>query len=408
MSADFEAEVRNSIRALTAAVQRLEKAHSAAGEAGKRAGDKTVDASKRAQRELERERKAAERARKEAEKKADAPRRAFAQAGLALGRFGGPVGTLATHVSGATGLGPVLGRLAIAAGTLGLATKLAVDNIERMLQKTRLMAETANQFKDAIIAGVKARQGTALGGVTSTEARFRASVAGGATSANSGLDAAKLAKSGHVSGQDAMMAVGEINSRFGLRPEQRANALARVEALTAAGVPLATALEETISAGVESHAPKTDAQKAAFLRRTGRAFARATGLQHANSSQAVAALQRQTDTLAIDPRMEVFDKVRAVQAETQGAVASDIYHGSAETAARGELAAAKNPEAQQTLDLYNQKAREIEVLSRLADQTSLLYEYFKEITGPGSSLTIQLENLTASLEAVSGGARGRE
>ncbi len=297
MSADFEAEVRNSIRSLTAEVNKLAKAHEAAGRAGKKANEDTSRAARQAQATIERQWKLEGQMRRQAQTERDRPRQTLARAGLALGRFGGPVGTLATHLTGGVGLGPVLGTLAIGAGLAAVAMKYFAAQAKQAVEAVKALAEASAEASATKRANRNALlDQAATAGLSNAQLRGRLSAAPGAEDLAQTLSKA----SGKGIGETANAAVTLARAfpgGTGAAGNRRNNAENRVRRLVGAGMDPDEAVQAVLAAGVESG----DMDYKTFDRRTAGIYARSIGAVGVSAQQAQDLLDQATKNFVTNP-----------------------------------------------------------------------------------------------------------
>ncbi len=423
MGADFEAELRNSLRGLTSEVAKLAKSMENAKTSARGVGDEAAKSMpgwnpapllsgsfRRPNGEASgapgignwRSMGKARREAREATKEADKLRRGFAQVGLALGRFGGPLGTIATHVGGAQGLSPGLGRLAIAAGVAGVAwmalNKVVDANIARVqvaLDVQDKFRASAQSFRDMVRASADAG--------FSREKMTRNLDTGGIGPQGSNIQANNEAATGiagaaGITRDEASGTVAELRNRFGGNAARFTNATERIKDLVASGMPLAEATEMTLHSGGLNSTPKTPEEMAAFRQTTARLYARGTGARGQTTDQVRASMDATQEANGMQSLLDAGAEHRGTQDETSKANAYNAASGGARAGDRKDLAAARDPASAASLELFNSLAVEQNRIAQLSEAQGKLLGFISDLVKPEGSFSTQLSRLTMAIE----------
>jgi hypothetical protein len=345
MPAEGEIELKNTLRALQAAVEGL-------GRAQKKTSDEVARFGSVAQQAYQKPKTDAEKL-EEAAKKTG---KAWRETGQAIAKVGGPLGEIVARFGGGFGMGEGLSRIAAAAAVAGIAFKAFNAVLERQAEDAREATEAWRKMGDAIDAAKEKSKGLATGALGQAGDRRRVRAVGGEEGIEQ-MDA--LTAGGIVGAGEASGGIAAIYGRFGRTSRARA-AINTARALAQTGVPFEQAAQGLVKAGGDLTAP------GAARRVAGRIFNEHYGRRGGGADG--------FDQALADTGGDVFLRKAAeatgVRSRIDAVGRSKVEAGLATTAAKGDLAAANDPTTAAVMQVYQTHLREIEVLERIAASQS--------------------------------------
>lgn len=348
MAAEFEAEVRNSMRALQAAVEGVGRAQK-----------KTTDEVARFGAEAAKAYKAPAQVLPKTEEALKKNAKAWREVGAAMARIGGPMGEIVARFGGGFGMEGGLSRIAAAAAIAGLALKAFHAVVQKQANDARAAAEAYRKMGDAIRgAQDKARAGAGAG-MTQAGDRRRLTAAG----PEAIEQAALIGNLSIADGADVDQGVAAIYGKFGAGGRSRGTVDAARELATTGAFSFSEASAALLGQGADMSAPGVGHSVAARL------YAERTGRRGGNQVADFDAVLSRTQNDAWLRKSEGVQRIReTLRTEARDSVGS----GEAEAQARGELAASRDPTTAAVLQVYNAHVREIEILERIAAAQSTI------------------------------------
>lgn len=156
MAADFEAEIKNSLRSLAAQVTALGGVVNSSEAKVSKLGDSLKIAFKQGTDSLP-----------GAKAKVDALGQSIQKAGQAAQRFGGPLGELIGRLTGGAGMAGGLGKVAVAAGALGFALKAGTAIIDARISRTQSLIKAQEELRQVMSKANSEISAQALGAASS-------------------------------------------------------------------------------------------------------------------------------------------------------------------------------------------------------------------------------------------------
>ncbi len=345
MASEFEAEIRNSMRALQSAIEGVGKAQMKTTAEVARFGQVAGGAFKKPKTDAELLEEAAKKQGK-----------AWRELGHAISKVGGPIGELAAKFGGGMGMEGGLSRIAVAAVVVTVALKAVSAVLNKQTQDAKDAGDAWKKMTDAIEGAQEKGRSASLGGVGAAGGRRKVRATGGEEGIEQ-LD--DLVSKGVVSEDEATAGLSAIYGRFGRTAQARA-AVHTARALASTGVPFSHAASELAKGGSDTSLPGVGRQTA------GRIFNDYYGAVQGGADNFNQALY---DTGG-DKYLGQAAEVQGVQAQTAAVRRGQVTSGEALGVARDQLADAKNPAAAAIQKVYDAHVKEIELLQKLAELQS--------------------------------------
>lgn len=386
MSGEFDAEVRNSLRALTAQVSALSKAQSRLESDTRRYGDTAAAAFRKGAGSVA-----------TATRNVDTLGQSVGRTSQAIGRMGGPLGSIISRLGGGAGLAGGLGAVGAAAAVAGIALSLFNRIVQKNLEDARAAAEAHVRMAKAMDQAGEATKRLAAAGLGQATARRSLLAVGGEGAVR---DADAVEKSGVASGEEAAQGVGAIYGafgRFGKRAGNRAPALAIAADLAAGGMPYAEAAAAV--AQVPGDLNNSDVAR----RAKGSIFASFSGVSGAHQGNLALGLAK--ESIARDPLLGASrgtGQVRALTADIE----EDLAITAGSSAARADLAAAASPTATAQAAGYNATQEQVEILRLIYEETKRQRKAAVVAGGGAASATAEFLAEQAYLRASKAASRG--
>lgn len=349
MPSDFEAQVRNDLRAIQVQVESLSRSTGKLNNETRRYGDAAGQAFRRGRTEITSTSRAAE-----------GLGRSIGQTSQALGKMGGPLGEIIGRLGGGAGMAGGLGKVAAGAALAGIALKAFNAIVDKNLESARDAVEVHLRMAKAMEAAGEATKKLAAAGLGQAGARRSLLAAGGEGAVR---DADAVEKDGIATAEEAAQGVASINNafgRFGKRAGNRAPALAIARDLAAGGMPFAQASAAVGEAQGDLNNPDV------ARRVKGSIFAKFSGVNGAHQGNLALGLAQ--ESIANDSLLKTSRANLGVRAQT-----ADLEEGAAvaggTAAARADLAAAAAPVATATSAGYQQSQEGVEVLRLIYEET---------------------------------------
>jgi hypothetical protein len=378
---EFEAEIRNSLRALTSQVSALSAGLDKTKAAGKKMGDEVDSAFKKAK-----EASAA------AKKKQDDFNKSILQTGQALQKMGGPLAGIVGQLTGGAGLPAGLARAAAGAALLGIAWKAFSAVSEMNLDRTKKLIEAQRELRDVSTGAAKSIKSQALGAVSSQGANLKTLAFRGGGEDYINL-ANNLAKRGVTSLDDAQKGMASIagvsygrNEEEKLVVRQRLREVGEQVALSGEGG-FGETVDKIISDPVMMRRLANDGGQSV----TERMIVRNRG--QLETSGNLETVRNQLKKRGSTPVEKIIKEVTGIQGQTDVVKQGQITSGNAVGAATEELGSAKDPHSAAMVELFQKQMQADADLAKMAEQQGKVMGFMADIFKPEGSFETQLKRL---------------
>lgn len=354
MASEFEAEIRNSMRSLQSAIEGVGKAQMKTTAEVARFGQVAGNAFKKPKTDADLLEEAAKKQGK-----------TWRELGHAIGKVGGPLGELAAKFGGGLGMEGGLSRIAVAATLVAVAMKAVSAVLTKQTRDAKDTAEAWQKMSEAIRDAEDKNQSASLSGLGAAGGRRKVRATGG----EEGIEQLDLlVKGGVVSEDEGAGGLSAIYGRFGRTAQARA-AVNTARALAATGVPFSHAAAELAKGGGDMTLPGVARQTA------GQIFNDYYGAVQGGADNFNQAIQ---DTGG-DQYLTAAARTQGVQAQTAAVRRGQVTAGESEGAARGELAAAKDPASAAVLKIFDAYQKEAALLAKMAELQGDLARKFQDL-----------------------------
>lgn len=397
MSADFEAEIRNSLRALNSQVtalgsniDKLQGKGRVAGQEVAKAFQKTAVTAAMAKRETA-----------AAAKESANFGKSIKASGEALTKMGGPLGEILGKLTGGAGLSGGLARAGVAAALFGIALKAGNAVMEATLDRTQKLIAAQREYGDIKREAVQTERQQALGAFGSQGDDLRQLFTRGNVEA---IDTANhLAKAGIDDAGSIRKGVAKAYTLTGFNEKETV-----IEAAAQAAHMGDMGFDEGVSALMQDRGLlKSMMAPGGFKQGMERFILKGRGLPATAANRA-----KVSDELTFS-QSRAREGYYAELNSTQGAlnevekVGQDRFlMGGGAAAAKDALSRAAAPEGAALVDLARQQLREMSELKQLAAEQGKFYGFFADVFKPGGSFEtqmIRLNNARAGAQFAPGG-----
>lgn len=341
MAADFEAEIRNSLRALNSQVTALNASVDKLQSKGRSAGREVGDAFRRAAPEAAKAKAAV-----------DGFGGTVKKTGEALTKMGGPLGELLGRLTGGAGLAGGLGRVAAAAAVFGLAMRAGNAVIEAQIDRTQKLIDAQKELRDVRASARAAEQQQALGAAGGQGNDLRQLFVRGNVEA---IDTAnRLAASGIGDASSIRKGVAQAYTLTGMNEKETAIAAAQRIA-NMGDMPF----DQAIGALVGDRASlKSMMRPGGFKAGLERFILKQRGLSPTAANRAKIGDEltfSETSANESEGLIAELNKTQGSLNQIEKVGQDRVFLGQSSTAAAGQLAAARSPESAAMLELFNRQ-----------------------------------------------------
>lgn len=375
MAADFEAEIKNSLRSLASQVTALGAVVNSSEAKVSKLGDSLQKAFKRGTQAIP-----------VAKQQVDALGQSIQKAGQAAQRMGGPLGEIVGRLTGGAGMTGGLAKAAVAAGLLGLAMKAGTAVIDVRIIRIGLLIDAQKKLSDATAKANEEAKGQALGASASQGGNLRTLFSRG------NIDAIDTANSLEKSGIDTT-----DNIQKGVAKAYTLTGHNQKETVIAGAQHLANMGEMNFDQAVSALMADRPAIKSmmttnGFKNGLVKFIAKNRGVSR--SPENLSAISRQLDFSENNANSP--EGLIAELNKTQGTLnginrigQNRVFNGEASIAASDQLATALDPMSTQMLEVMRQHLASQQRLEKLAEQQNIFFRSWENMTNVQGSYEVQ-------------------
>lgn len=357
MPGEMDAELRNTLRSLQAAIEGV-------GRAQKKTTDEVVRFANEAAKAFRGTKKVVD----DSDKGAKEHAKTWRDVGQALSRLPGPLGDIVGRLTSLQSANPTMARLGLYSAAAGVAIGLVVKGLERSALQARESAAAWRTMTEAMLSANQAS--LAVGTAGAAQAGERRRLVGAGPEAVAHAKEIAESKTG-ISEEDANGGVSAIYSKYGSGARSRATVeMARALHQTGA-MSFTEAANSLIEYGADASLPGVGRAAAA------RVYVNKTGRRGVDPSEAF------SDALASTGGDKYLQGAAAVTVDNnlqRGVERNAVTSGAAKAASGKALADARDPVAAAVLAVANANARAVDELKRVADGSNAMLELIKHYT----------------------------
>ncbi len=382
--ADFEAEIRNSLRALNTQVtalssniDKLQGRGRVAGQEVSKAFQRTAVVAATAKREVA-----------EAAKATGDWGTSLKSAGQALTKMGGPLGEVLGKLTGGAGLSGGLARAGVAAALFGLALKAGNAVMEASLDRTQKLIAAQREYGDIKREAVQTERQQALGAFNSQGDDLRRLFTRGNVEAID--EANRISKTGIDNAGSIRKGVAKAYTLTGFNEKETV-----IEAATQAAHMGDMGFDEGVSALMQDRGLlQSMMAPGGFQQGMERFILKGRGLPATAANRAKVADELTfSNARSHEGYYEQLNTTQGALNEVEKVGQDRFLMGGGAAAAKDALSRAAAPEGGALVDLARQQLREMTELKQLAEAQGKFYGFFADVFKPGGSFETQIIRL---------------